>query len=95
MYLTATAVTVYFKVKSVQNYTVFAAMNGAGLMNSIYLPKDSTTIQMVPYRAGVNVRQYGQVLKHRGPYMEWMNPHEHLHHQAQRNVTKTTRFNHI
>ena len=63
-----------------QNYTIFAAVNGAGLMNCMYLPEHSTAIQMVPYQAGVNVQQYGDLIRHRGPYMEWFNTHKDLHH---------------
>ena len=65
-----------------QKYTVFAALNGAGLMNALYLPEHSVAIQMVPYKAGLNVKQYGDLIRNRGPYMEWHNEHEDLHHPS-------------
>ena len=66
------------QVECVQNYTVLVGINGAGLMNCIYLPRHSTCIQMTPYKASVNTHQYGLVLKSRGPYLEWENTHENM-----------------
>ena len=62
-----------------QQYTVLAGMNGAGLMNCIYLPVNSVCIQMVPYKAKLNFLQYSHLLQSRGPYLEWHNTHEELH----------------
>ena len=36
-----------------QKYTVLAGVNGAGLMNGLYLPPFSVAVQLVPYNASV------------------------------------------
>ena len=59
-----------------QEYEVLLGMNGAGLMNGIYLPPHSVAVQLVPYKAGVNHGFYGDLLHHRGPYLEWHNQNE-------------------
>lgn len=56
-----------------QNFTILAGMNGAGLVNCLYLPVNSVCIQMVPYKAEVNFAQYGELLRSRGHYLEWHN----------------------
>ena len=63
-----------------QNYTVVAGMNGAGLMNCLYLPPTSTCVQMVPHGADryLNFQEYGRLLKSRGPYTEWHNTHSDM-----------------
>ena len=58
-----------------EKYTVFAAVNGAGLMNALYLPDHGVTIQLVPYQSNLNYRQYSVLLKSRGSYLEWHNMH--------------------
>jgi protein O-GlcNAc transferase len=64
------------QVKAVQRFTVLVGMNGAGLMNAIYLPEGAVAIQLAPYNATqLNVNEFGKVLKSRGPYMEWRNTH--------------------
>ena len=70
-----------FQVLAVQNYTVLGGINGAGLMNALYLQPFAVAVQMVPYRAQLNWKSYGDLLKTRGPYLEWHNKHEHLHRQ--------------
>ncbi len=65
------------------HYTVVAGINGAGLMNGIYLPPHGVVIQLVPYEAHVNHVQYGELLKARGPYMIWHNSHKDLHRTIQ------------
>ena len=60
-------------------YTVLVGVNGAGLMNGIYLGEGAVTIQLVPFNATqLNVREFGNILKSRGPYLEWWNKHEEL-----------------
>ena len=39
------------QVAAVQKYTVLIGVNGAGLMNAIYLPEGSVAVQLVPYNA--------------------------------------------
>ena len=50
-------------------------------MNCVFLPFDSVCIQLTPYKAKVNTREYGEVLKARGPYLEWENTHLNLTRQ--------------
>lgn len=66
------------QVALMQRYSVLVGVNGAGLMNGLYLPPYAVVVQMVPYKAVVNFREFGLLLKARGPYMEWHNTHENL-----------------
>jgi len=59
-----------------QSFNVLIGMNGAGLINALYMPSDSVVIQLVPYQAQLNFKEYGQLLRLRGPYLEWHNNHE-------------------
>lgn len=69
------------KVQSMQNLSVLLGMNGAGLMNALYLPPYAVAIQMVPYEANVNWEYFGKILTARGPYLEWHNEHKDRHFQ--------------
>lgn len=62
----------------VQQYSVLVGMNGAGLTNAIYLPRTSVAVQLVPYNASLNFREFGVLLSSRGPYLEWHNTHPEL-----------------
>ncbi|CAH1797584.1 unnamed protein product [Owenia fusiformis] len=73
-----TGMTYREQVQLMQKYSVLIGMNGAGLMNALYLPKTSVAIQLVPYKAGLNFNEFGKLLKSRGPYIEWHNQHEEL-----------------
>ncbi|ESP05688.1 hypothetical protein LOTGIDRAFT_228161 [Lottia gigantea] len=64
------------QVNIVQQYSVLIGMNGAGLMNAIYLPPGSVTIQLVPYKAEVDHKKQAAIYSARGPYLEWHNEHE-------------------
>lgn len=56
-------------------------MNGAGLMNAIYLPEGAVAIQLSPFNATqLNVNEFGRVLQSRGPYLEWRNGHPEMSH---------------
>ena len=66
-----------------QKYSVVIGVNGAGLMNGLYLPPYGVAVQIVPYEAKVNFKEFGALLRSRGPYIEWHNTHEDL--------TRTTR----
>ena len=60
-------------------------MNGAGLMNAIYLPDGAVAIQLAPYNATqINIDEFGRVLKSRGPYLEWRNTHAEKSHSNRR-----------
>ncbi|GAB6032171.1 hypothetical protein CHUAL_010820 [Chamberlinius hualienensis] len=64
------------QVETVQKYNILIGMNGAGLINALYLPSNSVTVQMVPYAAQLNYIEYGKLLEARGPYIEWHNNHK-------------------
>lgn len=66
------------QVALMQRYSVLVGVNGAGLMNGLYLPPYGVVVQIVPYKAVVNFREFGLLLKARGPYVEWHNTHENL-----------------
>ena len=61
-------------------YAVVVGMHGAGLMNCLYLPPSSVCVQLVPLRTHGHHVDFGRLLKARGPYLEWRNSHEELHH---------------
>lgn len=64
-----------------QKFTVLIGMNGAGLINCVYLPVNGVCVQLVPYDCDkrLNFKEYGKLLAARGPYLEWHNTHQHLH----------------
>ncbi|KAF8771662.1 protein O-linked-mannose beta-1,4-N-acetylglucosaminyltransferase 2-like [Argiope bruennichi] len=66
------------QIQKVQQYNVLIGMNGAGLVNALYLPKTSVAVQLVPYKAQLNVEEFANLLKTRGPYLEWHNNHPEL-----------------
>ncbi|XP_064609506.1 protein O-linked-mannose beta-1,4-N-acetylglucosaminyltransferase 2-like [Liolophura sinensis] len=66
------------QVSMIQRYSVLVGMNGAGLTNAIYLPRTSVAVQLVPYNASLNFRDFGVWLSSRGPYLEWHNTHPEL-----------------
>uniref|UniRef100_A0A4Q8K6M3 U10-Liphistoxin-Lth1a_1 n=1 Tax=Liphistius thaleban TaxID=1905330 RepID=A0A4Q8K6M3_9ARAC len=70
------------QIQKVQEYNVLIGMNGAGLINGLFLPKTSVAVQLVPYKAQLNVNEYANLLKARGPYLEWHNSHPELNHPA-------------
>ncbi|XP_013403104.1 protein O-linked-mannose beta-1,4-N-acetylglucosaminyltransferase 2-like isoform X1 [Lingula anatina] len=78
--------TVQEQLQLVQNYAVLIGMNGAGLMNGIFLPEGSVAVQLVPYNASLNFKQFGEILKARGGYLEWHNSHKELTVEAPRDV---------
>ena len=47
-------------------------------MNCIYLPAPSVCLQMVPFEAQVNWKEYGALMQARGPYVLWHNTHQEL-----------------
>ncbi|ELU00677.1 hypothetical protein CAPTEDRAFT_225389 [Capitella teleta] len=71
----------YEQVRAMQQLSVLIGMNGAGLINAVYLPSYAVAVQLVPYKANVNWRFYGDMLRARGPYMEWHNKDKSRHRQ--------------
>ena len=41
-----------------QKYTVLIGVNGAGLMNGLYLPPHGVAVQLVPYNSSVSIFCY-------------------------------------
>ncbi|GIY17297.1 uncharacterized protein CDAR_248921 [Caerostris darwini] len=74
------------QIQKVQQYNVLIGMNGAGLVNALYLPKASVAVQLVPYKAQLNVKEFGNLLKTRGPYLEWHNNHPELDHRIPEDI---------
>eukprot|EP00118_Oscarella_pearsei_P010573 m.65828 g.65828 ORF g.65828 m.65828 type:complete len:170 (+) comp35332_c0_seq3:3-512(+) len=69
------------QVSMMLEYTVLVGMNGAGLMNGIYLGNGAVAIQLAPFNATqLNVGEFGNILQSRGPYLEWRNEHEEKNH---------------
>lgn len=66
------------QVDIVQRYNILIGMNGAGLINALYLPLKSVAVQLVPYKAQLNYSEYKRLLKARGPYLDWYNTHSNL-----------------
>ena len=74
------------QVELASELTVLVGMNGAGLMNALYLPPHAVAVQLAPYNNTLNVVQFGEVLKARGPYMVWSNTHEENHFVSKHDV---------
>ena len=65
------------QVAEMHQYTILVGFHGDELLNSLYMPVGSVTIQLVPYNArSLNTERYAQVLRAHGPYLEWHNQHE-------------------
>lgn len=41
------------QIEKVQQFDVLIGMNGAGLVNALYLPRGSVTVQLVPYKVSI------------------------------------------
>ena len=62
-----------------QQFTILIGFHGAELLNAIYMPAGSVTIQLVPYKArSLPVDTYAQLLRANGPYLEWQNKNERM-----------------
>ncbi len=60
-----------------QQFTILAGFHGGELINALYMPPDSVSIQLVPFHAQtLDTEKYGRILRPRGPYLEWQNTHE-------------------
>ena len=67
------------QVEKMQYYTILVGVNGAGFMNALYLPPNGVAIQLAPYNTTLNIGTYAELMKARGPYLEWHNTHKENH----------------
>ena len=62
-----------------QKFTILVGFHGTELLNALYMPPDSVTVQLVPFGAkSLPIGSYAQVLRANGPYLEWQNMNERL-----------------
>ena len=62
-----------------QRFTILVGFHGAELLNALYMPTDSVTIQLVPYRSkSLPINTFSQLLKAKGLYLEWENRNERM-----------------
>ena len=62
-----------------QQFTILVGFHGAELLNALYMPPESVTVQLVPYRArSLPLAPYAELLRATGPYLEWQNGNERL-----------------
>lgn len=67
------------QVAQMQKFTILVGFHGAELLNALYMPPDSVTVQLVPFGAkSLPIGSYAQVLRANGPYLEWQNMNERL-----------------
>ena len=60
-----------------QQFTILVGFHGSELINAFYMPLGSVTVQLVPYNAkSLDTEKYAQILRSRGPYLEWQNTYE-------------------
>lgn len=57
-----------------QRYTILVGFHGDELLNASYMPKDSVTVQLLPFEPeGLNPSKYSDLARAHGPYLEWTN----------------------
>ena len=62
-----------------QRFTILVGFHGAELLNALYMPADSVTVQLVPFGSkSLPVSEYAQLLRANGPYLEWQNRNERM-----------------
>ena len=62
-----------------QQFTILVGFHGAELLNALYMPPDSVTIQLIPNAArSLPVEAYAQLLRASGHYLEWQNRNERV-----------------
>ena len=62
-----------------QQFTILVGFHGAELLNALYMPPDSVTVQLVPFGSkSLPVAEYAQLLRANGPYLEWQNMNERM-----------------
>ena len=61
----------------VQQFTILVGVHGSELLNAIYMPEGSVSVQLIPYDVqGLSTKRYAEILRANGPYLEWENYHE-------------------
>jgi hypothetical protein len=67
--------TFYEQLSRLQKTTILVGIHGSGLMNSMFLPRDSVVIQVVPYNVQGATSFFRPTAVANGMhYMEWRNP---------------------
>ena len=62
-----------------QQFTILVGFHGAELLNALYMPPDSVTVQLLPFQAkSLPITAYSQILRANGPYLEWQNENERM-----------------
>lgn len=60
-----------------QQYTILVGFHGDELLNALYMPMGSVTVQLLPFGANnLQPSKYSELLRAHGPYLEWTNPFE-------------------
>ena len=60
-----------------QQYDIVVGLNGAGFMNTLYLPPGGVAIQLAPYKANLNIDQFATLVSS-VPRIEHLMVHLHL-----------------
>jgi hypothetical protein len=72
------------QVAQMQQFTILVGFHGAELLNALYMPADSVTIQLVPFGSkSLPVSEYAQLLRANGPYLEWQNKNERMNRPSE------------
>ena len=64
----------FMQVSHMQRCTILVGFHGDELLNAIYMPRDSVTVQLLPFEPkGLNPSKYSDLVRAHGPYLEWTN----------------------
>ena len=61
------------QVRRAASLDVLIGVNGAGLINGLFLPPHAVAMQIIPWESKLNHDEFARVLRSRGPYTEWTN----------------------
>lgn len=61
---------------------VLIGVNGAGLVNGLFLPPHAVAMQIIPWNSKLNHEEFARVLRSRGPYAEWTNAWKEVRRHA-------------
>ncbi len=60
-----------------QQFIILTGFLGGELVNALYMPRGSVSIQLVPYDTqSLDTEKYARILRAHGPYLDWQNTHE-------------------
>jgi protein O-GlcNAc transferase len=62
------------QLAAVQRFTVLVGMQGAGMINAMYLREGAVAVVLFQY--GATEDMFRRLLSSRGPYLHWVNGHE-------------------